>query len=80
MQVRVRQRFSQLKAMDQRHGSSDDRRVPWYFVNAAQSIEDVQKDINAIVEKTIENVHKEDKPLGLLWTTPTADWKEDKEN
>jgi len=62
MQVRVRQRFSELQDMDQR-----DDRIPWYIVNAAQSIEDVQKEINTIVENTIEKVQSEEKPLELLW-------------
>lgn len=60
--MRVRQRFSELQGMDQR-----DDRIPWYIVNAAQSIEDVQKEINTIVENTIEKVQSEEKPLELLW-------------
>ena len=63
MQQRVRQRFSQLQAMDERQSEA----VPWYVVNAAQSIEEVQKEINDIVEKTIEKVNAEERPLGILW-------------
>jgi hypothetical protein len=86
MQIRVRERFSQLQSMD----DDDDtgKGLPkWYIVNAAQSIENVQKDINAIVEKTIDKVNTDERPLGMLWTTPTPtkqcnqmDGKENKEN
>ncbi|KAL3894893.1 MAG: hypothetical protein SGARI_007611 [Bacillariaceae sp.] len=67
MQQRVRQRFSQLQAMDERDGQ-----VPWYVVNAAQTVEEVQKEINEIVEKTVEEVNAEERPLGLLWQTEQA--------
>jgi hypothetical protein len=73
MQTRVRQRFSQLQAHDERDGN-----VPWYIVNAAQSIDEVQGDINKIVEETIRHVTttttsttKGEKPLGLLWQAPS---------
>lgn len=62
MQQRVRKRFSELQEMDEADGT-----IPWYIVDAAQSIDDVQKDINAIVESTIEKVQSEDKPVSLLW-------------
>jgi dTMP kinase len=62
MQQRVRQRFRELQAMDEVDGQ-----VPWYVVNAAQSIEEVQQEINQIVESTIDKVNAEEKPLGLLW-------------
>ena len=62
MQQRVRTRFSELQEMDEADGT-----IPWYIVDAAQSIEDVQKDINTIVESTIEKVQSEDKPVNLLW-------------
>jgi hypothetical protein len=85
MQIRVRQRFSQLQAMDD---DDDGKGLPkWYVVNAAQSIENVQNDINAIVQKTIDEVNTDDRPLGLLWSTPPPtkmynqmDGKENKEN
>jgi hypothetical protein len=73
MQQRVRERFSQLQAMDQRDGQ-----VPWYMVDAAQSIEDVQNDINDIVEKTVHKIQSEKTPLGLLWQTTITD--ENKQN
>jgi thymidylate kinase len=62
MQTCVRQRFSQLQAQDEREG-----KVPWYLVNAAQTIEEVQAEINEIVERTVAQVKDEDKPLQVLW-------------
>jgi LAS superfamily LD-carboxypeptidase LdcB len=73
MQQRVRQRFSQLQAMDERDGQ-----VPWYVVNAAQSIEEVQKEIKSIVEKTVERVNSEERPLGILWQSEQC--RDNKEN
>jgi hypothetical protein len=73
MQQRVRRRFSQLQAMDEHDGQ-----VPWYVVNAAQAVEEVQKEINEIVEKTVEKVHLQEQPLGLLWQSKEAG--ENKEN
>jgi hypothetical protein len=75
MQKRVRERFSQLQAMDERDGQ-----VPWYVVDAAQSIEEVQRDINDIVEKTLENVQTGKTPLGLLWQKTDSKASETKEN
>lgn len=48
--------------MDERDGQ-----IPWHIVNAAQSIEDVQKEINTIVENTVEKIQSEEKQVGLLW-------------
>jgi dTMP kinase len=62
MQIRVREKFRQLQAVDEDQG-----RVPWYIVNAAQSIDEVQNEINAIVDRTIQEVQTTNKPLGLLW-------------
>lgn len=73
MQTRVRQRFSQLQAQDDREG-----KVPWHVVNAAQTVEEVQSEINEIVERTIAQVKKEDKPLQLLWMD--TETNADKEN
>ena len=42
-----------------------DGQIPWYIVNAAQSIEDVQKEINEIVESTVDKVKNEE--LSVLW-------------
>ncbi|KAG7368691.1 thymidylate kinase [Nitzschia inconspicua] len=71
LQQRVRERFSQLQATDTENGQ-----VPWYVVNAAQSIEEVQQEISAIVEQTIEKVILEEKPLGLLWLSKDEENKE----
>lgn len=76
MQIRVRQRFSQLQAHDERDG-----KVPWHIVNAAQTVEQVQQDINKIVEETIKRVQEgEGKPLELLWQTTANNQSENKEN
>lgn len=66
MQQRVRKRFSQLQEMDKKDG-----RIPWFIVNAAQTIEEVQIEINEIVEKTVEKVQSEEQPVGLLWKEET---------
>jgi len=66
MQQRVRKRFSQLQEMDESDGQ-----IPWLLVNAAQSIEDVQKEINEIVEKVVKKVQSEELPVGLLWKEET---------
>jgi thymidylate kinase len=71
MQQRVRQRFGELQAMDEM-----DSQVPWYVVNAAQSIEEVQQEINQIVESTIDKINAEEKPLGLLWQAKDEENKE----
>ena len=62
MQQRVRQRFSELQDMDEKDGQ-----IPWFVVDAAQSIEEVQKEINEIVENTVTKVQSEEQPVGLLW-------------
>jgi len=62
MQLRVRERFRELQGTDDASGQ-----IPWHIVNAAQTIEEVQKEINGIVEKTIQDVQENDKPVGLLW-------------
>lgn len=81
MQSRVRERFSQLQALDEHEGI-----VPWHIVDAARSVEDVQQEIQEIVERTIRDVQQRadeeegaepaseadavgGKPLQLLWQT-----------
>ena len=49
----MRERFAELQAKDEEH-----KRVPWHIVDASNSVEEVQKDINAIVERTLEKVQK----------------------
>ena len=75
MQIRVRQSFAQLQAQDQRNET-----VPWHGVNDAQSIEEVHVEINDIVERTIEQVQQESKPLEVLWQNVNDKDSDDKEN
>lgn len=70
MQIRVRERFSELQLQDEQSGQ-----VPWHVVNAARSIEQVQEEINAIVEKTIETI--EGNTLGRLWQSVPDSKKSD---
>lgn len=51
LQIRVRQRFSQLQAMDKQYN-----RVPWYIVDASKTVEQVQMDINGIASATMARV------------------------
>lgn len=64
LQIRVRKRFEELEKMDKMDG-----RVPWHFVSATQSIEQVHEEIWSIVTKTLEQVHNNNngKSLGQLW-------------
>lgn len=59
MQIRVKQRFSELREMD--------TQVPWHVVNAAQTVEQVQADILTIVQATLQQV-QDGKPLRKMWT------------
>jgi hypothetical protein len=86
MQIRVRENFRQLQSFDDEQRSKmgktgkgqEGGSVPsWYVVNAAQSIEDVQKEINAIVERTIKDVQETNKPLGLLWKNDNDNHNDD---
>mmetsp|Transcript_5532 Transcript_5532/g.8439 ORF Transcript_5532/g.8439 Transcript_5532/m.8439 type:complete len:258 (-) Transcript_5532:629-1402(-) len=63
LQMRVRQRFGELQAKDE-----EEKIVPWHIVNAAQTIDEVQADINKIVEDTIKRVSEgEGKPLSKMF-------------
>ncbi len=62
MQIRVRQRFAELQAIDEKQG-----RVPWHVVDAAQSIEEVKEQIAKIVTDTIDRVQSESAPLRRMW-------------
>jgi len=53
LQIRVRQRFAELQATDERN-----QRVPWHVIDASKSINDVQKDINTVVSKALSRVDK----------------------
>lgn len=61
MQVRVRQQFESLKLDDEKSA-----RVPWKFINAAQSMDQVESDIWKVVQETMKQV-EEGKPLGKMW-------------
>jgi dTMP kinase len=79
LQLRVRKRFDELREADE--GSN----IHWHMIDAAQSMDDVQRDINVAVMKTLDQV-KAGKPLGKLWMEGEYDLKqkaallEDKEN
>jgi dTMP kinase len=71
LQLRVRQRFAQLQAQDERLQT-----VPWHVVDAAQSIEEVQKEINTIVLQTVESVQEQQqkgKPMPTMWNHVLGD-------
>jgi dTMP kinase len=64
---RYEQRFGELQAKDE-----EEKIVPWHIVNAAQSIDEVQADINRIVEDTIKRVQSggeggQQKPLSKMF-------------
>ena len=92
MQVRVRQRFSDLQKMDEAafiipaatattdEGDKSETRVPWHLVDAAQSVEAVESDIWAIVQATMEKVQA-GKPVYKMWQEGTYEWNaEEKES
>ena len=62
LQIRVRQRFGELQAIDEKHG-----RVPWHVVDAAQSIEQVTEELVSIVTKTVKKV-EEGAPLNRMFS------------
>ncbi len=75
LQIRVRQRFSELQSIDEKHG-----RVPWCVVDASKSVEEVKEMVSGIVFSTIERVQSETAPLRRMWaegeyelSTPTLD-------
>lgn len=51
LQLRVKKQFAELQKMDE-----EDKRVHWYVVDAAQSIESVQRNINEVVDSTLQRV------------------------
>jgi thymidylate kinase len=60
MQIRVRERFGTLQQTDEQQGT-----VPWKIVDAAQTMEQVEKDIWNVVSEQVEQV--KDKPVSKLW-------------
>eukprot|EP00542_Grammatophora_oceanica_P007662 CAMPEP_0194064246 /NCGR_PEP_ID=MMETSP0009_2-20130614/82485_1 /TAXON_ID=210454 /ORGANISM="Grammatophora oceanica, Strain CCMP 410" /LENGTH=198 /DNA_ID=CAMNT_0038716655 /DNA_START=83 /DNA_END=679 /DNA_ORIENTATION=+ len=65
LQLRVRQRFEELKNEDEQG-----QRVSWHMIDAAQPVEGVTKDIIKVVESTIKQVDS-GKPLHKLWMDGT---------
>lgn len=63
-QTRVRQRFADLQALD--------TETPWHVVNAAQTMDQVEADIWEIVQQVLQTVADEQRPIGKLWTSTTA--------
>jgi dTMP kinase len=60
-QKKVREQFMQLKTEDETSGAVD-----WHVVDARQSIEDIQRQIAAIVDGVVASVGA--KPVKRLWT------------
>jgi hypothetical protein len=50
--MRVRDRFSELQALDLKN-----KKVDWHIVDASKTIEEVQSDINEIALKIIQKVN-----------------------
>ena len=70
LQLRVRQRFHQLRDMDMANTNDDATttavRIPWVTVSAAQSMDQVEAEIYAAVQETLAQVQA-GKPLGKMW-------------
>lgn len=60
MQIRVRQRFEELR-------EADEGRIPWYMIDASQSMEDVTENIVDVVRLVLEEVAR-GKQLQKLWS------------
>lgn len=69
MQQRVRERFQELSQLNDG--------VPWKFVNAAQTMDQVEADIWDIAKETIEQVAPE---VRQLWQSGVYEWPFQKEN
>mmetsp|Transcript_5741 Transcript_5741/g.12495 ORF Transcript_5741/g.12495 Transcript_5741/m.12495 type:complete len:286 (-) Transcript_5741:1971-2828(-) len=61
LQIRVRQRFAELQAMDEKEG-----RVPWHIIDASKTVEEVTADIVNVVDATLKRVN-EGAPLAKMW-------------
>mmetsp|Transcript_18340 Transcript_18340/g.18594 ORF Transcript_18340/g.18594 Transcript_18340/m.18594 type:complete len:245 (-) Transcript_18340:541-1275(-) len=61
MQVRVRERFSQLQAIDEKDG-----RVPWYIIDASESIDKVETAIQKITHEILQKVNA-GAPMRKMW-------------
>jgi hypothetical protein len=65
MQQRVRQRFQELSQLDDG--------VQWKFVNAAQTMDQVEEDIWSIAQQTLEQVQPE---VRQLWQSGDYELRE----
>jgi len=65
MQLRVRQRFDELQAMDESTAAKG--ATPWRVIDAAQSMERVEQEIYETVQATLERISKDEVPLQKLW-------------
>jgi hypothetical protein len=66
-QAVVRQRFLELRDVDTRLGSAG---PPWHMIEAAQSMDDVEAAIWAVVEPLLATVGPT--PVGKLWMDEAA--------
>ena len=71
--MRVRQRFAELQAMDEKQG-----RVPWTIIDASKTVEEVTADIVGVVDATLKRVAGEGSdaeqggaPLNKMWDEGT---------
>lgn len=69
MQQRVRERFQELSQLDDG--------VPWKFVNAAQTMDQVEADIWNIAQETMEQVQPE---IRQLWQSGVYEFPLNNEN
>jgi hypothetical protein len=65
MQLRVRDRFAQLQAIDEKHGL-----VPWYIIDASQPILEVENNIWTIVDEIGKRV-SQGKVVNKMWQEGT---------
>ena len=63
LQVRVRQRFAELRRMDEERGAAG---VPWHVVDASRTMDEVTADIVAVVDATMKRV-EEGAPLRRMF-------------
>ena len=65
-QARVRERFAEIRAMDDDDNSQTT--PPWYVIHAAQTMDEVEDDIWKVVQPILHAVATEHRPIGKLWT------------
>lgn len=67
-QARVRQRFAELQQLND--AATTATPTPWHVINAAQTMDEVERDIWAIVEPVMAHVAHQ--PVGKLWLNDDA--------